>query len=236
MVAVYKINDLLDADKRILQRWKRNNIKVQLKKNQKILIVGTLNYINQLNKLGSKKVYAIDNNKKPKFLCLERFKNVKFKKTNFKKINFKNNTFDFIFCNGILSHLDNWEMVIKEFYRILRIGGKVWLNVFGNSKFRRLPISINKKLNLLDLKKIVKILTIEKWNIQKINYIANMIFWKKRILFNKNSFESKLKIIGFKKIKFCRRGVQTDLNEQIFKNKKLKGIFNDGDLRYLISK
>ena len=125
---------------------------------------------------------------------------------------------------------------LKEFYRILKPGGKLWINVFGDSVFRRKPAKINKKINAKDIKKIRQILIIEKWNIQKINYLENMFFWKKRILFRKKNLELKLKKIGFNEINFCKRGINTDISEQVFKNKKLKKLFNYGDLRYLISK
>ena len=167
---------------------------------------------------------------------MKTLKNVKFKKTNLKRIYFKENYFDFIFCNGILSHLDNWMKILNEFYRVLKPQGKLWINVFGYSKFRRIPENINRKFNENDKKNINKILTIEKWNIQKIKYIENMFFWKKRILFKKKILEKNLKKIGFTNAKFCHRGTQSDLSEQVFKDKKLKSLFNDGDLRYLLSK
>lgn len=232
----YNIADLKEADARIHERWKKNKINLKFNKNDRILVVGTLNYINKINNLGTKKVFALDLENKPNFLNLKTLKNVKFKKTNLKRIYFKENYFDFIFCNGILSHLDNWMKILNEFYRVLKPQGKLWINVFGYSKFRRIPENINRKFNENDKKNINKILTIEKWNIQKIKYIENMFFWKKRILFKKKILEKNLKKIGFTNAKFCHRGTQSDLSEQVFKDKKLKSLFNDGDLRYLLSK
>ncbi len=232
----YNIADLKEADARIHERWKKNKINLKFNKNDRILVVGTLNYINKINNLGTKKVFALDPEKKPNFLNLKNLKNVKFKKTNLKRIYFKENYFDFIFCNGILSHLDNWKKILNEFYRVLKPQGKLWINVFGYSKFRRIPENINRKFNENDKQNINKILTIEKWNIQKIKYIENMFFWKKRILFKKKILEKNLKKIGFTNAKFCHRGTQSDLSEQVFKDKKLKLLFNDGDLRYLLSK
>ena len=232
----YNISDLKEADARILERWRKNKIKLKFNKNDRILVVGTLNYINKINNLGTKKVFALDTEKKPKFLNLKPLKNVKFQKTNLKKIHFDSNYFNFIFCNGILSHLDNWKKILNEFYRVLKPQGRLWINVFGYSKFRKLPENINRKFNENDKQNINKILIIEKWNIQKIRYIENMFFWKKRILFKKKTLEKTLKRIGFINAKFCHRGTQSDLSEQVYKNKKLKQLFNDGDLRYLLSK
>ena len=235
-IGEYSYKDLIAADNRIRRRFKKNKNKLRFKKKDKILIAGTINYINFINNLGTKKIFALDKIKKPNYLKLKKFSNVKFLNSNLSKISFKKNSFSFIFCNGILSHLDYWEKTLKEFYRILKPGGKLWLNVFGDSVFRRMPVNINKKISDKDVKKIKQILTIEKWNIQKINYIVNMFFWKKRILFKKKDLELKLKKIGFNEINFCKRGINIDLSEQVFKNKKLKKLFNYGDLRYLISK
>ena len=232
----YNLKDLKEADERLAERWKKNKIELHFNNNNKILVVGTLNYINLINKLGTKNIFAIDTEKKPKFLRSALFNHIKFKKTNLKKIYFKDNTFDFIFCNGILSHLNNWNKLLKDFFRVLKPEGKLWINVFGYSNFRKMPMSINRKMSKADVNKLTNILAIEKWNIQKIKYIENNFFWKKRILFKKKNLELKIKKIGFKNIKFCPRGIETDLSEQVYKNNKLKKLFNHGDLRYLITK
>ncbi len=231
----YNLKDLIKADKRISQRWERNKIKLFFNKKDKVLIVGTLNYINKINNLGTKKIFAIDESK-PSFLKIKRFKNVKFYKSNFKKLKFKKNYFNFIFCNGVLSHLESWQQTLNEFYRILKPKGKIWLNIFGDSRFRRLTSNLNKKLNKADKELIRKVLLLEGWNIQKVNYIESMFFWNKRILFKKKVIEKKFKHIGFKGIKFCYRGTDKDLNEKIYKNKSLKKLYNNGDLRYLLTK
>lgn len=43
-------------------------------------------------------------------------------------LTFKNNTFDYILCMGVLQHLSNADMVIKEFFRVLKPGGTVVIN------------------------------------------------------------------------------------------------------------
>jgi ubiquinone/menaquinone biosynthesis C-methylase UbiE len=231
----YNFRDLLEADKRISLRWKKNKIKLKFNKNSSLLIAGTLNYINKINNLGSKKVFAIDK-LRPEFLKLNKFNNVIFKKTNYKKIHFNNNKFDFIFCNGILSHLSCWKKTLKEFERILKPKGKLWLNIFGDSKFRRLPINFKKKINPKEKNIIKKILFLEGWNIQKVNYLENIFFWDNRILFKKKHIENFFLEIGFKKINYLKRGIDTDLSEKVFKNKSLRSLYNDGDLRYILEK
>lgn len=231
----YNYKDLLQADRRISERWERNKIKFKFTRDKSILIAGTLNYINKINNLGTKKVFAIDQSK-PKILKLNKFNNIVFNKTNYKKIHFEKNKFDFIFCNGILSHLTYWKKTLQEFQRLLKPGGKLWLNLFGDSKFRRLPINISKKINKKEKDIIKKILFLEGWNIQKINYIQNMFFWDNRVLFKKKKIEKYFSKAGFKKINFLKRGIDTDLSEKVFKKKSLRSLYNDGDLRYILEK
>ena len=53
------------------------------------------------------------------------------------KLPFKNNTFDFIYCFSVLQFIDNDQAAIKEFYRVLKPGGKLLLTIpTRNSPFR----------------------------------------------------------------------------------------------------
>ncbi len=233
----YNLKNLNEAEKRISKRWKRNKIKLKFKKNDKILIFGTLNYSKAILNLGSKKIYAVDNCNKPNFLKTTRFKKIKYKKINFnEKLNFKKNNFDFIFCNGILTHLNNWENILKNFFEVLKPSGKLWINNFNDSKLKKMPISLNKKINSKDRKMVKEVLRLSGWEVGKIKFIVDTFFWENRILFNKEKLEKKLRKIGFTKLIFCKRGFKDDTNELVYKNKKLKKLYGSGDLRYLVQK
>lgn len=60
------------------------------------------------------------------------------------KIPFKKNYFDVIFCNAVIEHVNNPEMVMKEFYRVLKPRGFLYLCIpflqprhFGPTDYQR---------------------------------------------------------------------------------------------------
>lgn len=233
----YNNKSLAEAELRIKERWRKNKINLKFKKKDKILIFGNLNYSKAIVNLGSNLIYAVDNCKKPQFFKKTKYLQIKYKKVNLNsKLNYQKESFEFIFCNGILTHLKNWEKVLKSFYQLLKPNGMLWINVFDDSKFRKLPINMHKKINDKDRNMVKKVLLLSEWDVGKIKYIQETFFWKERTIFNKVKLENKIKKIGFQKYIFCKRGYKDDLNEIIYKNNKLKKIYGSGDLRYMIYK
>ena len=73
--------------------------------------------------MGSSSIYAVDNCEKPWFYKTKDFQKLIIKINLNKKLNYKKESFDFIFCNGILIHWKNWEMVLNSFYKLLKPKG-----------------------------------------------------------------------------------------------------------------
>ena len=228
----YNKRNLLDSKYRMLLRFKRNKIKINVKKNSKCLIFGSLDYYQGVRSLGDFKIYATENCNKPYFFN----NNVKFKKSRLNKLDYKDQYFDFIFCNGILSHLKNHNYLIKEIYRVLKKKGSAWLNVYGDSRLTEMKNKLCKKFNIKTRTNLIKILEFYNWDSSKINFIVELLNNHNSYFFKKKKFELLLKKIGFTKIKFCTRGSDSDLTEIVFKNPKLKKILNYGDLRYILCK
>ena len=228
----YKKSNFFDSKIRLLERFKKNKIKLKFKKNDKILIFGTVNYFEAVKALGNVTIIATDICKRPSFLP----KNIAYKIIKNKKLPFKNDSFKLVFSNGIMSHLPNTKHYFKEIFRILGKDGYCWMNVFGNSKLKSLQNKVAKKLNKNDLLNLKKTLIYHNWDSGKINFILELLNKADNYIFKKSEFEKMIRDTGFRKYKFCPRGYKTDLSEQVFKNKKLKKIFGYGDLRYLIVK
>lgn len=228
----YKSKNLLDAKKYISTRLARNKINIKLKPASKVLLIGSLEYILFIKALGANSIYATDVVKKPKFLG----KKIFYKKTNLMKLNYKDSYFDFIFCNGILSHTRNYDLFLSEINRVAKKNGKVWINVYGQNLLNRFTENINNKLNKIDKANAKKVLELYGWDPSKINFILELFFYDERIVFSKNFFDEKLKKLNFKIIKFCKRGTNNDLSEMVYKNKKLKKFYGKGDLRYYLEK
>ena len=63
-------------------------------------------------------------------------KNFKRKNLNYKKVNvlnlpFKNNSFDFVWCNGVIHHTSDFKKGLKELVRVCKNGGHIWLYLYG---------------------------------------------------------------------------------------------------------
>lgn len=79
------------------------------------------------------------------------------------KLPFKNEIFDAIFCFKVLPHVHNFLEALKEFYRVLKPGGVLIVEIYNKFSIRRLipqfnfytrwdsPFSIKRILNNLEL-------------------------------------------------------------------------------------
>ncbi len=228
----YKKSNFNDSKIRLLERFKKNKINLKFKAEDKILIFGTLNYFAAVKAFGKVKIETIDFCDRPKFLP----KDIRHKRIRKQRFPYPDNYFKFVFVNGILSHLPNTKDYFLEIYRVLTDEGSAWINVYGSSYLETIRNKIAKKLNHYDLIKINEILLYHNWDAGKINFILNLLNKSDHYTFKKKQLEKLILDVGFKDFKFCQRGYRTDLNEQIYKNKNLKKIFNNGDLRYLIYK
>lgn len=56
-----------------------------------------------------------------------------------KKIPVKDKSFDYIICTQVLEHINEPHLVIKEMYRVLKKGGKVFLTTHGNFEEHSAP-------------------------------------------------------------------------------------------------
>ena len=228
----YNKSNFLDSKIRLLERFKKNKIRLKFNKNDEILIFGTVNYFEAVKALGNAKIKATDICKRPSFLP----KNIIYKAIKNKKLPFKDNSFKFVFSNGIMCHLPNSRHYFKEIFRVLNKDGFCWVNVFGISKLKSLQNKVAKKLNNNDLLNLKQALIYHNWDSGKINFILELLNKNDNYIFKKSKFEKIIRDTGFRRYKFCPRGYKTDLSEQVFKNKKLKKIFGYGDLRYMIYK
>lgn len=56
-----------------------------------------------------------------------------------KNIPVKNESFDYVICTQVMEHVQEPHLVIKEMYRILKKGGKVFLTTHGNFEEHGIP-------------------------------------------------------------------------------------------------
>jgi len=58
-------------------------------------------------------------------------KNIGFVKGDVLNVAYKDNTFDFVFCSGVLHHTEDIKRVLFELYRVLKEGGSAYLYLYA---------------------------------------------------------------------------------------------------------
>lgn len=214
-------------------RWKLNKLDINIIKNKKILDIGcgSGRYTFALKEMGAREITAVDIFNKPANWP----KDIKYIKTELSKLPFKNEEFDFIFCNGSISHNKKWKGSIKEYRRVLKKNGWLFLSLFGSGNHWKSVDKVRKKLTGLKPNYFEEALLLRDWKPNKVFFLIDLFFID-RVYFTKNLINDYLKKIKFKKIIFLKRGVKKDLNEKIFQNPKLRKIYGEGEIRLITKK
>jgi SAM-dependent methyltransferase len=56
-----------------------------------------------------------------------------------KSLGFEDNCFDAIICNAILEHVDDPQKALRELFRVLKPGGRIWVEVPLNQPYHPSP-------------------------------------------------------------------------------------------------
>ncbi len=223
-------NEINEATNLLKIRLKKNNINLNLIKNKNVIDIGcgSGRYSEALNKLGARSVTCFDNGIRPKQL------NKKFKFISGSILNINiDQKFDLVFCNGRLSHINEWKIGLRQISKLKKKDGWVWISLFGKGPNWKYADKLRYKLSSKDRSNFEKALLLRDWEPNKIFFLIDLFFSKKRIYFTKKIIKQELSKIGYKKILFLKRGVKNDLNEKIFHSPKLKKIYGEGEIRLL---
>lgn len=118
---------------RIPERIVRSSIK-----DAKVLDMGcgSGRYSIALSVLGAKSVTGVDYQAKAfkaaEKYCTQNSLDVKFQEGNVLNLPFESESFDFIFCNGVLHHTSSIERGVTELFRLLKKPGKAFLYLYGS--------------------------------------------------------------------------------------------------------
>jgi ubiquinone/menaquinone biosynthesis C-methylase UbiE len=164
-------------------------------------------------------------------------KNIKFDIGDCLQLPYKDNSFDFVFSNGVLHHTTNREKGIQEFYRILKLNCQGFLYLYGSGG---LFWYARKKMNVL-MKKIpqeyaMDILSLIGMPQNRFIFCDNWYVPIERHT-TKDYLENYLKKIGFTNVKKISSSRTTDFdNKSRLNDPESKLIYGDGEHRYLITK
>lgn len=153
------------------------------------------------------------------------------------KLDFPDETFDFVWCNGVIMHTHNPDKCLQELSRVLRIGGKIWIYVYGSGglywycvqRFRNLVKDISPESCIAALRLMG----------YSSRYVAEYLDdWKVPYLrtYSSADFGRRLVECGFDSKPHLPFGVSYDTSHRlsIYPNDKIW--LGEGDLRYLATK
>lgn len=226
-----------EAVKLLFHRFKVNNIPLDLIKDKTVLEIGcgSGRYSFALKMMGAKKVIGVDIGKGKKFMC----EGVEYIKGNALNLPFEDNTFDFVFSNGVFHHTGHTYKCISEMERVMKPGAYAYLFILGKCKLHDMLEQFRRAFKLAKSEDFRKVLELYAFPKGKQFFLTDILFVPIRTYVSRKEHEIKLKNIGFSELRFLDRGMDYDFPEQVYNNKELEeylGKNGDGELRYLIKK
>jgi ubiquinone/menaquinone biosynthesis C-methylase UbiE len=153
------------------------------------------------------------------------------------KMPFEDNSFDFVWCNGVIMHAANPDGCLKELVRVLKPGGKSWLYVYGAGGLYWWMIRRFRKL-LADVPPAITMATLQLMR-YPVRYVAEyMDDWKVPYLrtYTADDLGSRLKELGVEGATPLPYGLEYDTSHRRNKYPAEAVWHGDGDLRYLFTK
>lgn len=194
---------------------------------------------------GAKSVTGIDFSKENIATCRRfakeyRYKNCSFHETTLLDIPFADESFDIIFCNGVLMHTKDPSKVLQELSRVLKKGGTMWIYVYGSGGiYWYVTDWIRKYLSVNNISMDTCMKYMQEWG-DPIGIIAEKMddwYVGYRVMYTDHDFRKSLGSVGFE-VHRCMRGMVYDTSERIATHPtdSENAMMGEGDLRYLCHK
>jgi ubiquinone/menaquinone biosynthesis C-methylase UbiE len=164
-------------------------------------------------------------------------KNVRFEKGSVLDLPFENESFDFVYCKGVLHHTGDLNKGVEELYRVLRTNGKAFLYLYGSGGlFWHSRKEVKKVMQQIPLEYTLNVLSLIRMPAKRTIFVDN---WYVVIedLIDPLKLEPFLIKVGFNNINRWKVGKDYHLETAIFKNlPNAKDIWGVGELRYILEK
>lgn len=240
----FKSEDFHDAEQLLRQRFSQNDIDPTLYKCALDAGCGSGRYSVALRKMGISKVVGMDYSENSINFAIENSARlgveVDFIQGTVLEIPFGDESFDFVFSNGVLHHTRDTEHGLAEIRRVLRENGHCWLYLYGgkDSFFWDIVDAARKLLKgVVDQNYLQSLMLL-------LGYPPGRIFHRADFFFvpinNRYYYQEVCDMIskaGFRGYRRLQRGVSHDWDEIIHNNKDIDPyIYGEGEMRFLLSK
>lgn len=224
-------------------RLKRNSIDLRIFEGKRCLDAGAGSGRGSIlmARAGAREVIGVDLSEKNvatarRWALANGLANLTFQQGSLHELPFADQSFDIVWCNGVLHHSDDPNRGLQEISRVLKVGGYMWLYLYGSGGiYWALVDCIREALQNTDLSACMALLLA--WNVP-IGRIAEFIDdwyvpWLRR--YTDHDVASNLRALGFETPTLLRYGTDYDTSYRVH----LAGegdLWGEGDLRYFCRK
>lgn len=245
--AMYSKADMLEFMEPFVIRFQRNRLDPEkIFKGKKCFDAGCGNGRGSLFMLmnGAAQVTAFDFSQKNvkstlKFAGDFGFFNIEAHEGSLERIPFPDESFDIVWCNGVIMHTEHPNRCLSELARILKTSGQMWLYIYGSGGVYWRTIShLREMLQHINVNTCMTYLKLFRYPTR---YIAEFIDdWYATYLrsYTHEDLSRRLRELGFEKPELLRYGTDYDTSHRIatFATEEEKALMGQGDLRYLLTK
>ena len=150
---------------------------------------------------------------------------------------FDDESFDFVWCNGVLMHTANPDACLAEISRVLKVGGQAWIYVYGAGGIYWYAMRhFRDAVRHIDSERCIAALRLIGYSVR---YVAEFIDdWKTPYLrmYTAQEFGDRLESLGYGSCSPLSRGVVYDTSERRHLYPDSAAWVGEGDLRYFLTK
>lgn len=228
--------------KLLAERFERNDVSVEGVQHALDDGCGSGRYTVALHMMGCKRVTGIDISAEAIELAQHRnpvADAVDFQRGSVLELPFADNSFDFVFSNGVLHHTLSTEQGLGEIYRVLQSGGRCWLYLYGGKNSLFWDIVESCRVLVMDIpqhytENLMRVL----------GYPAGRVFHRLDFFYvpihrryYAGEVELMLRDAGFTVFRRLHRGVEHDWDEIKHRYPHIHPyIYGEGEMRYWLEK
>jgi ubiquinone/menaquinone biosynthesis C-methylase UbiE len=222
--AMYSKVDMLEFIEPFKVRFRRNALDAErIFKGKRCFDAGCGNGRGSLFMLmnGAAHVTAFDISRKnvestQKFAAEFGFANIQTQKGSLERIPFPDESFDFVWCNGVIMHTEHPNQGLGELARILKTNGQMWLYIYGSGGVYWRTIShLREMLKHINVNTCMTYLKLFRYPTR---YIAEFIDdWYATYLrtYTHEDLSNRLQELGFEKPTLLKYGTDYDTSHRI---------------------
>ena len=151
----------------------------------------------------------------------------------------KNETFDFVFSNGVLHHTVNPQKGLDEIHRVLQKDGQCWLYLYGgkNTLFWDIVDFCRELLSTVPQNYVQSLMKCLGYPPGRIFHRNDFFYVPIHQRYYISEIEEMISKSGFSGYRKLNRGIGYDWDEIIFENPNIDSyIYGEGEMRYLLKK